>query len=86
MQPDEGGHELLTIEHAGNTTRELVGGGAWSEEYSRRSVGKFGYIVPAQPFGRELPAGACYFRDYIDQSLRRVAGDRMQAFRAIGSA
>ncbi|WP_223936949.1 hypothetical protein, partial [Aeromonas caviae] len=22
--------------------------------------------------GRELPAGACYFRDYIDQSLQRV--------------
>lgn len=71
VQQAEGGHELLTIEHAG-TTRELIGGGPWSQEYSRRNVGKFGYIVPAQPFGRELPVGACYFRDYIDQSLRRV--------------
>lgn len=71
VQPAEGGHELLTIEHAG-TTRELIGGGPWSQEHSRRNVGKFGYIVPAQPFGRELPAGACYFRDYVDQSLRRV--------------
>jgi len=71
VQQAEGGHELLTIEHAG-TTHELIGGGPWSQEYSRRNVGKFGYIVPAQPFGRELPAGACYFRDYIDQSLRRV--------------
>jgi hypothetical protein len=65
------GHELLTIEHAG-TTRELIGGGLWNQEYSRRNVGKFGYTVSAQPFNRELPAGACYFRDYIDQSLRRV--------------
>jgi len=71
VQQAEGGHELLTIEHAG-TTHELIGGGPWRQEYSRRNVGKFGYIVPAQPFGRELPAGACYFRDYIDQSLRRV--------------
>lgn len=71
VQQAEGGHELLTIEHAG-TTRELIGGGPWSQEHSRRNVGKFGYIVPAQPFGRELPAGACYFRDYIDQSLQRV--------------
>ena len=71
VQQAEGGHELLTIEHAG-TTHELIGGGPWSQEHSHRNVGKFGYIVPAQPFGRELPAGACYFRDYIDQSLRRV--------------
>lgn len=71
VQPAEGGYERLTIEHAG-TARELVGGGRWSEENSRRSVGRFGYLVPARPFGSELPAGACYFRDYIDQSLHRV--------------
>lgn len=71
VQQAEGDHELLTIEHNG-TTRELIGGGPWSQEHSRRNVGKFGYIVPAQPFGRALPAGACYFRDYVDQSLRRV--------------
>jgi hypothetical protein len=71
VQQAEGGHELLTIEHTG-TTRELIGGGPWSQEHSSRNAGKFGYIVPARPFGRELPTGACYFRDYIDQSLRRV--------------
>lgn len=60
----ESGHELLTIEHAGET-RELVGGGQWNQQYSRRNVGKFGCVVSAQ-------FGACYFRDYIDQSLRRV--------------
>lgn len=72
VQHAEGSHELLTIEHAG-TTRELIGGGPWSQEHSRRNVGKFGYIVPVQPLGRELLAGACYFHDYIDQSSRRVS-------------
>lgn len=71
VRPAEDGHELLTIEYAG-TTRELIGGGRWSEEYSRRKLGKFGYLVSAHPSGDEVPAGACYFRDYIDQSLRRV--------------
>jgi len=71
VQPAEGGHELLTIEHAG-TRRELIGDGPWNQEHSRSNVGRFGYIVPAQPFGRELPAGACHFRHYIDQSLQRV--------------
>lgn len=71
VQPAEGGHERLTIEHAG-TKRELIGGGKWSQEHSRRSVGRFGYLVPAKLFSRELPASTCYFLDYIDQSLRRV--------------
>ncbi len=71
VRPAEDGHELLVVEHAGGT-RELIGGGLWNEEFSRRNVGRFGYIVPAQPFGLELPIGACYFRDYLDQSLRRV--------------
>lgn len=71
VQQGEGGHELLTVEHAG-TPHELIGGGSWSQEYSRRNVGRFGYIVSAQLFGGERSAGACYFRDYIDQSLRRV--------------
>ncbi len=71
VQPDAAGHELLTVEHAG-ITRELPGSGPWSEEHSRRNVGRFGYVVAARPFDRELPAGACHFRDYIDQSLRRV--------------
>lgn len=71
IQPAEDGHELLTIDHAG-TTRELRGGGRWSEEFSPRNVGRFGYVVSARSFGGEGPAGACYFRDYLDQSLRRV--------------
>lgn len=70
VQPAEGGHERLTIEHAG-TTCELIGGGSWNEQYSPRDVGRFGYVKPAR-FGRELPQGACYFHAYIDQSLRRV--------------
>lgn len=70
VQPGDGGLELLTIEHAG-TTRALVGGGRWSDDFSRRQVGRMGYVVAARPIG-PVPAGACYFRDYIDQSLRRV--------------
>lgn len=71
VQPAEGGHELLTVEHAG-TTRQLIGAGRWNEEFSRRDVGKFGCIKPAWPFAPDAPAGSCYFRCYIDQSLRRV--------------
>lgn len=71
VHPGEDGCELLIIEHAG-ATRELVGGGHWSQEHSRRNVGKFGYVVAARPFGSVLPVSAFYFRDYIDQSLQRV--------------
>lgn len=71
VQPAEGGHERLTIEHAG-TTCELVGGGRWNAEYSHRDVGHIGYVEPAHSFGLDLPEGACYFRAYMDQSLRRV--------------
>lgn len=70
-QPAESGHKLLTVEHAG-TTRELISPGPWSEEFSRRDVGKFGYVVPALGYCHEDPASACVFYAYIDQSLRRV--------------
>lgn len=71
VQPTEDGLERLTIEYGG-TTRELVGGGRFREEWSRREVGKFGYVVPASPLTPDTPIGACYFRSYMDQSLRRV--------------
>lgn len=70
IQPSESGHELMTVEYAG-ATHELIGG-AWSEEFSRRDVGKFGCLVPANPVRGELPMGACHFYAYLDQSLRRV--------------
>lgn len=70
VQLGDDGQELLTIEHAG-TTRALRGGGRWSDEHSRRQVGRTGYVEAARPIGH-VPVGACYFRDYIDQSLRRV--------------
>lgn len=71
VQPAEDGHERLTIEYGG-TTRELLGGGRFREEWSRREVGKFGCVVPASPLTPDTPIGACYFRSYMDQSLRRV--------------
>lgn len=74
VQPSEGGFERLVIEHNGSR-RELVGGGRWTEEWSRRSIGKFGHVVAVKPIPGAVqapPDGACYFRDYVDQSLRRV--------------
>lgn len=72
VQPTDDGFELLTIEHAA-TTRQVVGSGRWSEQHSRRYVGRIGYVEPAPRwFDVERPHGACYFRDYADQSLRRV--------------
>jgi len=69
----ESGHEQLTVEHAG-ATRELVGGGRWTEGHSRRDVGRTGYLVPAPWFRKDvpLPESSCYFRPYVDPSLRRV--------------
>lgn len=72
VQPGEDGFEKLTVQHNG-LPRELIGGGRWSEEWSRRDVGCHGHLVPVKPFeGSTTPAGACYFRSYVDPSLRRV--------------
>lgn len=65
------GYEMLLIEHGGEQ-HELAGGGKWHEDHSCRDVEKMGYLVPALPFSLPLPVGACYFRAYLDQSLRRV--------------
>jgi hypothetical protein len=82
VQPGEGGFERLMVQHEGRS-RELAGGGRWSEEFSRRDVGRHGHLVPVSPTARDnTPLGACYFRAYADPSLRRVpeldnaAGDR----------
>lgn len=65
-------YETLTVEYQGET-RTLGGGGRWNDEWSRRDVGKVGYLVRALSMSSaNIPAGACYFRAYFDQSLRRV--------------
>jgi hypothetical protein len=70
--PGPDSYQTLTVEYQGET-RTVIGGGRWNEEWSRRDVGKFGYLVRATPaLDENMPAGACYFRDYPDQSLRRV--------------
>jgi hypothetical protein len=74
VQPGEGGFTRLVIEHSGRS-RELVGGGRWSPEWSRQDIGKHGYVVPVKPFpesAQQPPEGACYFRAYSEPSLRRV--------------
>jgi hypothetical protein len=65
-------YETLTVEYRGET-RTVVSGGRWNDEWSRRDVGKVGYLVRALSMsGEDMPAGASYFRVYLDQSLRRV--------------
>jgi len=78
VQPAEGEHEgrvcRLVVERAGEAT-ELVGAGK-ADEYLRREVGRVGYVVPMTRVSEDswkLPAGACYFRPYLDPSLRRVS-------------
>lgn len=70
VQPNGAGLERLTVEHAGKT-RDLPGA-QWNEQLSRRDIGYVGYLVPASNVSNDLPEGSCYFRPYIDQSLRRV--------------
>ena len=73
-QPGEGGYTRLIVQHQG-TTRELVSGAPWPDDWSRRHVGKFGHLVPVKPVpgATQWPqGGACYFRAYEDPSLRRV--------------
>jgi hypothetical protein len=72
VAPGPGIYQTLTIEYRGET-RTVAGGGRWSDEWSRRDVGKVGYLVRATSISSEdMPAGACYFHHYFDQSLRRV--------------
>lgn len=70
--PGPGIYETLTVERDG-ATRPMVSGGRWNAEFSPRMIGKAGHLVAATPMpGDDMPAGACYFREYMDQSLRRV--------------
>lgn len=74
VQPGQDGYERLSVERDGKA-RELVGGARWSEQLSRRDLGRHGYLVPAPAIGQHGPAsrtGGCYFRAYVDPSLRRV--------------
>lgn len=71
VQPGEGGFEKLVVER-NEERHELLSGGRWNEEWSRRDVGRHGHLVPATPIASGLPPGSCYFRPYVDPSLRRV--------------
>ncbi|HDR9133231.1 hypothetical protein KDX16_30960 [Burkholderia vietnamiensis] len=70
VRPGEDGRERFVVEHQG-TKHELTGG-SWNETFSRRDVGRFGYVLPATARLSEHREGVCYFRPYLDQSLRRV--------------
>lgn len=65
-------YQTLTVEYQGEI-RTVVGGGRWNNEWSQHDVGKVGYLVRATTMSSGAPpAGACFFRPYFDQSLRRV--------------
>jgi hypothetical protein len=67
--PGADGGEVLVVEHRG-ARRELVGGRKWGE-FSRHDVGRHGYLVPSRVPG-ESDSKGCYFRSYVDPTLRRV--------------
>lgn len=71
VQPDPNGFESLIVEYQGHT-RTVVGGSRWNEKNSRDEVGLVGYIVSVNRISGMTPEGACYFRAYIDPSLRRA--------------
>ena len=77
VQAVQGEHEgrlsRLIVEYSGETA-ELVGAGK-PDEYMRKTIGAFGYVVPmtrASDDSWTLPLEACYFRPYLEPSLRRV--------------
>lgn len=80
VRQSESGQEVLTIEHQG-VKRELPGGGRWSE-FSLRSIGRYGHLVPMSPppvdptvpesISSSLDVRGSYFRPYPDPSLRRL--------------
>lgn len=70
VRPDDAGNALMTIDYSGMIL-ELKTGLRWDPEHSIRDVGQYGYVQPAYPYS-SLILGYCYFRPYLDQSLRRV--------------
>lgn len=62
---------MLTVERNGRTAT-VPGGGPWSADWSTKKIGQIGYLLPA-PSRYRGPLGGCYFRDYPDQTLRRVS-------------
>lgn len=68
--PGDDGFTRLVVEHSG-VTRELVSADRWNENFSRRDIGRFGYLMASRVL-REAPRGGCCFYAYMDPTLRRV--------------
>ncbi|MEK8034188.1 hypothetical protein AACH06_25460 [Ideonella sp. DXS29W] len=72
VQPRADGYETLTIEHQG-LTRELVAASQWNGSTSRHNIGRHGFLAPVEFVpGADRQADGCYFRAYVDPTLRRV--------------
>lgn len=82
-QPGDGFVRLF-VEHNG-TRHELRGVGRWSDEWSRKDVGRYGYLEPrttyqfdnipssiGDPTSEPPRSEGVFFRAYAEQSLRRV--------------
>lgn len=78
----EGGYEDYVIELDG--TKHVVPGGGKHGDFSTRKVGKVGFLRGSTNPGERRKA--CYFQEYVDQSLRRhpVATCRMERSRSVG--
>ena len=63
-------YEVLTVERHGRT-ETIPSGSPWSAEWSSKKIGQHGYLQSARS-NHGGPPGGCYFRDYPEQTLRRV--------------
>src|SRR3989338_8434362 len=72
VTPDTYGKEILTVELAG--VRHTLSTGHQFNEFSQREVWRHGYLVRAahHSFSSHQGEDDCYFRAYLDQSLRRA--------------
>lgn len=71
VQPTPEGKEQWLVFYEGKQ-HQLLSPSPWNEQFSRRDVGKFGYVELATNPVETVQEGARYFRAYVDQSLRRV--------------
>ncbi|MBS0466034.1 MAG: hypothetical protein JSS31_11665 [Proteobacteria bacterium] len=68
--PTEDLRTMITVEYQGAKC-DLISAGHWDAQWSPRDVGRFGYLVPADPID-SVSQWACRFRTYLDPSLRRL--------------
>lgn len=66
------GEELLTVQVLDQGESFVMTGGARFGEFSGRDIGRVGYLEAARFAPPRLSDGECWFRAYLDQTLRRA--------------